>query len=170
MESLCRRYRDRGVVSFLVYSREPHPGSAHPQPTTYDQRRRYAAEMRASHQMERPVLIDDPEQSNPVRIAYGALANMSFIISTRGLVIFRSNWTRPVEVEEVLQNLLVAEEARKQHIGLTVVHSERAIYRPPEEALNLERVSYPIFKDAGHLEQIYGENLEGVRRRLGITE
>lgn len=149
MEHLCTKYRDRSVEFFLVHVREPHPNGKgyidpdadplltpvfeqqYPQPTTFEERLEHARQFRQLFQSQRTILVDPID--NPTFARYGYLSNMSYVISKRGLVMYRCNWTRPSEIEEVVKNLLEYEDVRQLEGKARKLQSERIIYATQED-------------------------------------
>lgn len=104
MEEQYARYLDQGVESLFIYIREAHPNKDYPQPTSYEQRLEHARQLRERDQDKRPILIDPID--NPTWARYGYMSNMAYVMSNRGIVMYRCSWTRPYEIEEVVENLL----------------------------------------------------------------
>lgn len=113
-EALREKYRDRDVVFFVVYSKEPHAGETrhfrkYEQHKTYGHKKRYAQELVAEFGMRTPVLIDDLDES--VVRAFGRMPNMTFIVDKEGRIAYKSDWMEASRVEEMLDALLAEQEA-----------------------------------------------------------
>jgi len=164
MERIYKDYQDKNVEIVLLYSREPHPGKRYPQPATLEERMAHAQEFQRIHQVSHPIWVDDMD--NTVRALYGARPNMVYIVDKRGLIIYKSTWTVPEDIEGVLANLWEREQAQAHGVTLRPTYSERTTYRPLELTVNIERVGLPILEDApGELERVYGEEYAQVVRK-----
>ena len=113
-EALREKYRDRDVVFFVVYSKEPHAGETrhfrkYEQHKTYGHKKRYAQELVAEFGMRTPVLIDELDES--VVRAFGRMPNMTFIVDKEGRIAYKSDWMEASRVEEMLDALLAEQEA-----------------------------------------------------------
>ena len=165
MEHLYNTYKERDVEVVLLYTREPHPGKTrYHQPTTYEERMAYAQELQTAYQVSHPIWVD--EMSDTVRKLYGGRPNMVYIVDKRGLIIYKSSWTQPDDIETVLANLGEREEARAQQVRVCPVYSERTTYLPIKDSLNIERVGMPIYEDEPDgPEQKWGEDYAQVARK-----
>ncbi len=114
VEDLQEKYRDRDVVFFVVYSKEPHAGETrhfrkYEQHKTYEHKKKYAEELVAEFGMKVPVLIDDLDES--VVRAFGRMPNMTFIVDKEGRIAYKADWMEAARVEEMLDALLAEQEA-----------------------------------------------------------
>lgn len=113
MEALREKYRDRDVVFFVVYSKEPHAGETrhfrkYGQHESYGHKKEYAEALVAEFGMKTPVLIDDLDES--VVRAFGRMPNMTFIVDKEGRIAYKSDWMEAPRVEEMLDALLAEQE------------------------------------------------------------
>ena len=109
IEELNQKYKDRDVVFFVVYSKEPHAGERryfkkYTQHSTYEHKLGYAKELVETFGMKVPVLVDDLEES--VVMAYGRMPNMIYIIDKEGKIAYKADWTEKPRIESLLDELL----------------------------------------------------------------
>lgn len=156
LNQLYARYRDRGFEFFTVYVREPHPGEHYTQHKDWDQKLRYANDCRSQDGIQNPLLVDDLEGS--VHRLYGTMPNMVYIVDKSGKVAYKAMWTDHTEIEAVLQNLVLADEAQAQGIRLKPSFTERINY-------------IPATYDPGIREKVFGragpKSWEDYRRAFG---
>jgi len=93
-----------------VYTREAHPGERFPHHTSMEQKLASAREMVDRFDISRRMLVDALD--GPVHRAYGLLPNMTIIVSRRGRVLYRANWTDPRNIACVLAEMRLDHEAR----------------------------------------------------------
>lgn len=114
METLQEKYKDKDVVFFVVYSKEPHAGETshfkkYAQHKTYEHKKQYAQEMVEEFGMKVPVLIDDLDES--VVHAFGRMPNMTFIVDKEGNIAYKSDWMEASRIEELLDELIAEQTA-----------------------------------------------------------
>lgn len=128
MNELYRRFRDQGFEFFTVYVREPHPGEHYAHHTSWDQKLRYACDCRSQDDVQTPVLVDDVEGT--VHTLYGIMPNMVYIVDKDGKVAYKAMWTDHKEIEEVLENLVLADRLREEGVRVKASYVERISYIP----------------------------------------
>lgn len=109
MEELRRKYKDRDVEFFVVYSKEPHAGERryfkkYAQHTSYEHKLGYAKELVEQFGMEVPVLVDDIDEA--VVHAYGRMPNMVYIIDKEGKIAYKADWTEQPRIDLLLDEML----------------------------------------------------------------
>ena len=125
IRSVFSRYRKKGFMFFLIYTREIHPGEHIPQPTTFEERRRNALRLMKEEKVNFPILIDSMD--NHVRNLYHGWSNGIFIINRTGMLVFKSAWTYGRELEQVLNDLWEWEKAEARGDLVRFCYSERVV-------------------------------------------
>lgn len=131
MDDLADRYADRGVTSAFIYTREAHPGEHYPHHQTMDDKRRCARALAEVGPVRRPILLDDCEGT--AHRAWGLLPNMTWILGRGGLIVYKSTWTDPGDVEHALVDAL-DHLSRRSTDKLLPFYSERLAWRHKDEA------------------------------------
>lgn len=126
MDDLADRYANRGVTSVFIYTREAHPGEHYRHHSSIQDKRANASAMRRELGMRRRILVDD--LGGRVHRAFGTLPNMSWIIGRGGVILYKSSWTAPEDIEDALLWALDHGQRRKQD-NLAMVYSERVAWR-----------------------------------------
>lgn len=107
LKKLEEKYQDRDVAFLTVYVREPHSGERvyrnYSQPKNFDQKLAFARELIEKDQLTSPVLVDGMDEA--VHRKYGSLPNMVYVIDKVGIIVYKSTWTVPGELDEVLAEL-----------------------------------------------------------------
>jgi hypothetical protein len=104
MEELAGRYAERAVRSVFIYTREAHPGENYRHHGSMEVKRHNARAVRDHSRIRRQILLDDLQGT--AHRAYGILPNMTWIIGLGGFIHYKSAWTSPVDVREVLEGVL----------------------------------------------------------------
>ena len=104
MERLYQQYGGNDVAFFMIYSREAHPDEEFPHHTSFEQKWVHALECQRQKEMNVPILVD--RLDGGMHEMYGSLPNMVYIIDKEGLIIYKSAWTIPDEIENVLKTLM----------------------------------------------------------------
>ena len=125
MDSLAVDYKDKGVIFYNLYTREPHAGQDHsrryngderydftnkPQTKTVEEREDYALQMLKDFNQVRPIMIDifpDPENEiKPVQQWLGGGApNSLAVIDREGKLFFWEQWANPESLKEKLEEM-----------------------------------------------------------------
>ena len=126
MNAIADKYADRAVRSVFIYTREAHPGENYRHHTAMADKRDRAAALRSIAGVTRQVLLDDLEGA--AHKAYGELPNMTWIFGRGGLILYKSAWTDPVDVDESLARALDGLERRVKGDKLPF-YSERLSWR-----------------------------------------
>lgn len=137
---LLQKYRPRGFEFFIIYTREAHPGENYPHHGSFADKLGCARRLRELDQVaEVPILVDD--FGGATHTAYGELPNMVYLIERGGRIVYKSDWTDALEIDEMCASLvrLDAMKSNKQPIIRQGV-SQRLHWIP---------------MDPGHRERIY---------------
>jgi len=110
IETLKQKYAAQGVEFVVVYVQDPHPGEPgfrrYIQPKSLEDRRAYAEELVADHQMQATVVVD--ELDDGVWKQYGSLPNMVYVIDRDGAVAYHATWAMAEQIDRVLAELSAA--------------------------------------------------------------
>jgi len=113
-KELYEKYDVNDVDIFFIYSRERHAGErGYPglkETTTTSDRMAYAKML--SEITAVPVAVD-PIDERTLK-DYGMVPNAAFVVDREGFVVFKSQWADIRKIEQVVQQLLVAEGLKKQ--------------------------------------------------------
>jgi len=113
-KGLYEKYDVSDVEIFFIYSRERHAGErGYPElkeTTTTPERMAYAKML--SEITAVPVAVD-PIDERTLK-DYGMVPNAAFVVDREGFVVFKSQWADIRKIEQVVQQLLVAEGLKKQ--------------------------------------------------------
>ena len=113
-KELYEKHSVNDVEIFFVYSRERHPGErGYPEfkeTKTTSERMVYAKML--SEITAVPVVVD-PIDERTLK-DYGMVPNAAFVVDREGFIVFKSQWADVRKIEQVVQQLLVAEELKEQ--------------------------------------------------------
>ena len=113
-KGLYEKYDVNDVEIFFIYSRERHAGErGYPElkeTTTTSERMAYAKML--SEITAVPVAVD-PIDERTLK-DYGMVPNAAFVVDREGFIVFKSQWADIRKIEQVVQELLAAEELKKQ--------------------------------------------------------
>ena len=113
-KGLYEKYDVSDVEIFFIYSRERHAGErGYPElkeTATTPERMAYAKML--SEITAVPVAVD-PIDERTLK-DYGMVPNAAFVVDREGFVVFKSQWADIRKIEQVVQQLLVAEGLKKQ--------------------------------------------------------
>ena len=107
---MSQTWKELGVQSAFVYTREAHPAEHMPHHETLEQKRAAASRFVERWSIRRPVWVDDLEGTT--HRAYGALPNMAWVITPRGRVFYKAAWTNADSIDAAVRRLLWEEEQR----------------------------------------------------------
>jgi len=124
---MAKEFRPKGFSFLFLYTREAHPGENYPAHRSFEDKIHHAKAFRKILQVERPILLDDI--TGPAHQAYGSLPNMTYVIGRGGKILFRSDWTDPPTLENVLTYILSARSRRREGLRLAPFYSEFVGYR-----------------------------------------
>lgn len=126
MDAIADRYADRAVRSVFIYTREAHPGEAYRHHTCMEVKRHHARALREVVGVRRQILVDALD--GPAHKGYGELPNMTWIFGRGGLILYKSAWTDPADVEDTLKRAIDGLERRIKGNKLPF-YSERLSWR-----------------------------------------
>ncbi len=126
MDAIADRYADQAVSSVFIYTREAHPGEVYRHHTDMDVKRHHARALRDEIGIKRHILLDDIEGT--AHRAYGTLPNMTWIFGRGGLILYKSAWTDPLDVEGSLDRAIEG-LARRVKGDKLPFYSERLSWR-----------------------------------------
>jgi hypothetical protein len=98
----------------FVYTREAHPGENVGHHESLDRKFANARLLRDEIGIKRPILVDDLAGSAHRR--YGAMPNMTWVISRGGRVAYKANWTSAANVEDFLVRFLAGPASRSRGV------------------------------------------------------
>lgn len=119
-----------------MYTREAHPGEHFPPHLTFEQKVDHARSFKKTLRIERPILVDDLIGSG--HRMYGALPNMTYLISRSGRILFRSDWTDAPTIRTVLQYVVDARARRHEGLRLVPFYAEFVGYRYSDQGKFME--------------------------------
>ena len=131
MDDIADRYAGRGVTSVFIYTREAHPGENFPEHRNMEGKVNHARALRTDFGMRRRILVDELDGS--CHRAFGILPNMTWILGRGGLVLYKSTWTAPADVEDALVQSLDHLERRRNGEPLAGFYAERLAWRAKDE-------------------------------------
>ena len=133
---MAKEFAEHGIKFAFVYAREAHPGEAYSCHTTAEQKLRQARDMVKRWKIERLMLVDDLDGT--VHRAYGSLPNMTHIVSTAGMVIYRASWTDAPSIRLALDQIIYERGLRRAGTRITSFYVEWMPQRPNDRATFLE--------------------------------
>lgn len=123
MNAIADRYATRGIGSIFLYTNEAHPGEYYPHHTSFEQKLRYARDLRDKLGVTRAILVDALDGA--CHRAYGGMPNMAWIISQAGIPVYKSDWTDSNSVENAIVYFLDATDRRRRGERLVPFRVER---------------------------------------------
>ncbi|CAN5731351.1 hypothetical protein BH23CHL5_BH23CHL5_25780 [soil metagenome] len=111
----------------FLYTREAHPGERFPAHASLEQKIEHARQFIDRYGIQRPVLVDDLDGT--LHRQYGMLPNMTYIVSSAGRVLFRSDWTDPPTIEAAVTYIQSARTRRRSGLRLKPFFAEFVGYR-----------------------------------------
>ncbi|MFC1477329.1 hypothetical protein ACFL6L_02570 [candidate division KSB1 bacterium] len=135
MDSLAADFKDKGVIYYNLYTKEPHPGSDSrrrdpetgervddprydwrnvPQTKTMDEREAYALKMIKDFNQHRPIVIDIfPDEEKGIKTVQqwlgGGAPNSGVIIDREGKLVYYEQWAKPANMRAKLDEMIKAE-------------------------------------------------------------
>ena len=136
MNASAERLAEHGVGSIFLYTHEAHPGENYPEHRTMADKVRAAQALRDHYGVNRPIYIDDI--AGDLHIAYGGLANMTWIFNKGGTALYRSRWTDAPSSENAVEYYLDVQRRRRNREKLAPFKVERIDYRDVNKEKRLE--------------------------------
>lgn len=130
MEAFAQQYRDKGFEFLFVYTREAHPAERWPAHRSFEQKADQARQFQQYISSERDILVDSLD--GHAHRLYGQRPDMTWILDRNGVVLFKSFWSRPDLTQEVIEDILAAQDEQKRgHYGQPF-YTERIAWRRPD--------------------------------------
>lgn len=123
MNEIADRYKDRGVGSLFIYTHEAHPGEHYPHLTSLAEKFAHARALRDVLKVTRPILVDS--LAGECHRAYGSMPNMTWIFSSNGIPIYKSDWTDSRSVANALDYFIEIPRRREARERLTPFRVQR---------------------------------------------
>ena len=118
MDEIAEDFKDKGVVIYQIYTREPHAGqkmavydfSDKKQTETHQERVDYALGMIKRYNQEIPVLIDIFSPDYIQNTLGGRAPNSLVVIDGEGKVVLWQDWADPKALRAKLEEMTVTTE------------------------------------------------------------
>ncbi len=107
---LHARYRDEDIQFLTVYAREAHPGENYPAHTSFEQKLSHARDLKRLENVQFPVVVDSLE--GDAHRLYGLRPSPAYVVNKEGIIVYKTSWLNPEELELVLSQLVRAEQWR----------------------------------------------------------
>ena len=113
MDKIFEDFKDKGVVIYQVYTREPHAGqktrafdfSDKKQTKTHQERVDYALEMIKEYSQKIPALIDTFGPDCIQNTLGGHAPNSLVVIDREGKIAFLQDWSNPKDLRVKLEEI-----------------------------------------------------------------
>jgi hypothetical protein len=136
MNKIANDFADKKIGSVFIYTHEAHPGENYPHLTNLEQKFQHAAALRDVYGVTRPILIDSLDGA--CHRYFGSMPNMTWILNSSGMAVYKSDWSDAHSVRNALEYLLNIPDRRKAGERLVPFHVERLDYRNQERELFYE--------------------------------
>jgi hypothetical protein len=127
LDKVADRFAEHGVGSVFVYTHEAHPGENYPHHTSMEQKSRHARDLRDVLGVRRPILVDSLDGA--CHRAYGSMPNMSWIFTSAGLPVYKSDWTDARSIANAVEYFVSVSERRRAKERLAPFRVERLDFR-----------------------------------------
>lgn len=113
MDKIYMDYKDKDVIFYSLYTREPHPGQIRggydfsdiKQTQTHEERVAYAEEMIEQTKQKRPIIIDTFGENCIQNTLGGGMPNSAFIIDKEGKLALWQKWSDPNAIRAKLEEM-----------------------------------------------------------------
>ncbi len=112
----------------FIYTQEAHPGDNWPHHSSFEHKLDAARKFVDQCGLQRPMLVDTLD--GEVHRAYGALPNMSWIISPSGRIVYKADWTDPRTIRQALEQLGFEIDEKREGAHMTPYYVETLSQRP----------------------------------------
>ncbi|MFC1564872.1 hypothetical protein ACFL6G_08035 [candidate division KSB1 bacterium] len=128
MEKIAVDFKDKGVVFYNLYTREPHPGQDTrsernnndprydftniPQTKTMEEREAYALKMIQDFSQNRPIIIDNFSEDRVQKWLGGGAPNSLAVIDRDGKIVLWQQWSNAKELREKLEEMTGVEDKK----------------------------------------------------------
>ena len=130
MNAVAEKYAAQNVGAIFLYTYEAHPGENYPHLTSMEQKFRHARDLRDVLGVTRPILVDALDGA--CHRAYCSMPNMTWIFARSGLIVYKSDWTDALSVENAIQYFSQIPGRRRAGERLAPFRVERLDYRNQE--------------------------------------
>ncbi len=154
MDGLADRFSERGVGSIFVYTHEAHPGENYPHLTSMEQKLRHAEDLRDMLGVRRPILLDALDGA--CHRAYGSMPNMTWIFTTSGVPVYKSDWIDARSVENAVEYFVEVLERRRAGERLAPFRVERLDYRDQDRTAFYEALKRNAPKAVREFREAFG--------------
>ncbi|GJM44520.1 MAG: hypothetical protein DHS20C21_13620 [Gemmatimonadota bacterium] len=127
MNQLARDFAAAEVGSIFLYTNEAHPGEHYPHHTSMEQKLVHAAALRDRLHVDRPILVD--ALSGDCHRRFGSMPNMTWIFDSRGVPLYKSDWSDADSVRGMLDQLMALPERRRSGVRIAPFQVERMEWR-----------------------------------------
>lgn len=118
MDKIAEYFKDKGIVFYQIYTREPHAGqkmaiydfSDKKQTETHQERVDYALEMIKEYSQKIPVLIDTFSPDCIQNTLGGRAPNSLVVIDGEGKAVLWQDWADPKALRAKLEEMTVTTE------------------------------------------------------------
>ncbi len=140
---MAEEFKEHGISFVFVYTREAHPSDERPAHTSIEHKVGHARDMVRRWDIKRPMLVDGIEGT--MHRAFGALPNMTYILSANGTVLYRASWTDERTIRIALEQILFERGLRRNRIRVSPYYVEWLPGRTNERLVFVEGLA----NDAG---------------------
>ena len=124
LSRLHQRFKDKEIQFLIIYAREAHPGAHYPAHNSFEQKLAHARDLKRLEKVELPILVDSLE--GDAHHAYGVLPSPVFVVDKGGVLVYKSSWLVPGELEFFLEEFLRGEGLKAGGERMSrLVYSER---------------------------------------------
>lgn len=115
-------FQARDVQFLAIYVREGHPAENYPAHTSLEQKIAHARDLKRLEEVPFPVLVDS--LAGDVHHLYGMRPSPVWCISKEGRIVYKSSWLIAGQLEQMLHQLLQAEQWIAEGLRTRRVYSE----------------------------------------------
>lgn len=130
MEALAQEYTGKGFEFLFIYTKEAHPGERWPAHRTFEQKLEQARELQRRTSCERDILVDSLDGF--AHRLYGGRPDMTWILDRNGVVLFKSEWSRPDLTREVIDDIVATRDESRHGLYGQPFYTERVAWRRPD--------------------------------------
>lgn len=127
MNATADRFASQGIGSIFLYTNEAHPGETFPHLTSMEQKFRHAQALSEVYGVTRPILVDS--LNGACHRAYGSMPNMTWMFNKHGTILYKSDWTDSLSVDNAIEYFLQVANRRRNGARLSPFKVQRLEYR-----------------------------------------
>jgi hypothetical protein len=120
MEEIADNYAEDGVGALFIYTNEAHPSDNMPVHRSWRDKLKMARRLREVTNPLRPILVDALDGA--CHRGFGAMPNMSWMLSARAEPLFKAEWTSPAHLERALRYQLELQRGLEEYDAV-LLHS-----------------------------------------------